>query len=339
MEEMLIDNQGTGRAQTAQALSQTAARVGVAVSVWVGFRLLFLLIDMMVINRLKTAGVSDNILQVTDLALSAVGVYLIATPIALWVLGMFKDGRFQALFAKSRMPGRELAAAIPMGYTITIGVNLVATVILLVASGSLEQVVSQNPILNMPKGTLGVTLNYLWAVLIAPIFEEVFFRGALISTLKRYGNWFAVLVSAALFGLAHGNIAQMLYAFVLGLVLGMVFIKSGSVLPGILMHFAINFLGITISTFFSPETMGVVAILGLLVVAVLITGVILIIITLVNFREKLRLGNGCTSLSRGEKVQGLLKSPFIILMLLLTLIFLAVATVPGLAEQLAQLLK
>ncbi|SDM69089.1 CPBP family intramembrane glutamic endopeptidase [Acetanaerobacterium elongatum] len=338
MEDILLSGQGTDKEQKRFELAQAAARVGTAVSIWVGLRLIFLLIDVIVTKRLQAAGISDSMLQIVDLALSAVGVYFVATPIALWALGMFKEGRFKALFAKSRMSGKEFAAAVPMGYTVTIGVNLIATVVMIVASGSLQQVLNSNPILNMPKGTLGIALNYVWAVLAAPIFEELLFRGGLVSTLKPFGNWFAVLVSAVLFGFAHGSVAQMLYATALGIVLGMVFIKSGSVIPCMLMHLIINFLGITISSLYSPERLGLVAIIGLLVMAVLIAGIVLIIVTLVNYRHKLSLGNGCTILTRGEKLSGLFKSAPVILMLLLTVIFLVLVTVPGLLQNVTSLI-
>lgn len=339
MDEILLSGQGVGKEQKRFELAQAAARVGTAVSIWIGLRLIFLLIDVIVIKRLQAAGVSDNLLQITDLALSAAGVYLIATPIALWALGMFREGRFKALFSKSRMSGKEFAAAVPMGYTVTIGVNLIATIVMIIASGSLQQVLNSNPILNMPKGALGIALNYVWAVLVAPIFEELLFRGGLISTLKPFGNWFAVLVSAVLFGFAHGNIAQMLYATALGIVLGMVFIKSGSVIPCMLMHFIINFLGITISSLYSPDRLLLMGLIGLLVMAVLLTGIVLIVVTLSKYRDKLRIGNGCTVLTRGEKLLGILKSAPVILMLLLTVVFLALVTVPGLLESVKSLIS
>ena len=340
MDETIVNsNHNVERVQNLHGLAKTAAQVGTAISIWAGLRMIFLLLDITLINRLQAGGASDNTLQIIDLAFSAVGVYIIATPIALWVLGMFRNGNFKALFVKSRLSGKELAAAIPMGYTVTIAVNLVVTIITLLASKSLDDIINGNPLLNLPKGGLGVALNYAWAVLIAPIFEEILFRGALLKNLSRYGNWFAVITSAVLFGLAHGNIAQMLYATALGIALGMVFVKAGSVIPCIIMHFSINFLGITISTFFSKDTMGVVALLGMLVLAALIAGVVLIIITLVNYRDKLKLGNSCNTLSRGEKVLGLLKSPQIIFMLALTLSLSIIANVPSLMNAVTELLK
>lgn len=80
----------------------------------------------------------------------------------------------------------------------------------------------------------------------APIFEEMLFRGAIEGHLLR--KWknprWAILVSALIFGLIHGNPAQILFAFLLGLVLGELYYRTGSLLPCIILHFINN----TVST-------------------------------------------------------------------------------------------
>ena len=53
------------------------------------------------------------------------------------------------------------------------------------------------------------------------------------------GPWPAVLVTALLFGLAHASIYRLLPTFILGVILGVLRWRSGSVLPGIAMH-AVN---------------------------------------------------------------------------------------------------
>lgn len=61
---------------------------------------------------------------------------------------------------------------------------------------------------------------FLYIGLIAPVTEEILFRGLILRTLEPYGKHFAVLLSAFLFGIFHGNVVQTPYAFVVGLVLG-----------------------------------------------------------------------------------------------------------------------
>ena len=81
----------------------------------------------------------------------------------------------------------------------------------------------------------------VWLVLgLTPgICEELFFRGLIFSGMRRLGAWPAVLVTALLFGLAHASIYRLLPTFILGVLLGVVRWRSGSVVPGIVMH-AVN---------------------------------------------------------------------------------------------------
>ena len=84
----------------------------------------------------------------------------------------------------------------------------------------------------------GSPLGYLAVVVCVPVCEEVVFRGAVIRSLLgwRDRKALAVVISAAIFALAHVNPAQMSHAFLLGLLLGWVFVRTGSVVPGIVIH-------------------------------------------------------------------------------------------------------
>lgn len=61
---------------------------------------------------------------------------------------------------------------------------------------------------------------FLYIAVIAPIAEEILFRGLILRTLQPYGKKFAIFASAFLFGIFHGNIVQTPFAFVVGLILG-----------------------------------------------------------------------------------------------------------------------
>ena len=62
----------------------------------------------------------------------------------------------------------------------------------------------------------------LYGCLIAPLTEEVLFRGLIQGMFRSYGKRFGILTSAFLFGMYHGNLVQTPYAFAVGLVLGYV---------------------------------------------------------------------------------------------------------------------
>jgi sodium transport system permease protein len=73
---------------------------------------------------------------------------------------------------------------------------------------------------------------------VAPaICEELAFRGFILSGLRRMGHkWGAIALSAALFGVAHGLLQQSLSAFLVGIVIGYVAVKSNSLWPAIVFH-------------------------------------------------------------------------------------------------------
>jgi sodium transport system permease protein len=80
------------------------------------------------------------------------------------------------------------------------------------------------------------------------ICEELAFRGFILSGLRRLGgNWPAIALSSALFGLAHGVIQQSASAALLGLVLGYVVVRGGSLWPAIALHFAHNSLTVMLA--------------------------------------------------------------------------------------------
>lgn len=84
-----------------------------------------------------------------------------------------------------------------------------------------------------------------WAILsvvvCAPVLEEILFRGLIFESCReRFGSGAAVLISALLFGLVHGVPVQIINAFVVGLIFGYVYLRTGSLLSVILLHVVNN---------------------------------------------------------------------------------------------------
>ena len=86
-------------------------------------------------------------------------------------------------------------------------------------------------------------------VLVAPVTEELLFRGWLLRDLEhRYGTLPALLWSSALFGLVHLEASAVLYATLAGLVLGAVALRTRSTLGSIAMHAGVNALPLLLPT-------------------------------------------------------------------------------------------
>ena len=85
--------------------------------------------------------------------------------------------------------------------------------------------------------------GYLSIGLLAPLSEEIVFRGAILKSLLKNSSlpvWGSIALSAFLFALIHMNPAQMPHAFVIGLLLGWMYQRTGSILPGMAYHWANN---------------------------------------------------------------------------------------------------
>lgn len=96
----------------------------------------------------------------------------------------------------------------------------------------------------LPTGVTGALMSVL-AVAVAPaLLEEFVFRGAILGGLLKYGKAFAIFTSALLFGLMHGNLVQIPFAFLAGLIIGFVVVETGSFWSGVLIHFINNLMSV-----------------------------------------------------------------------------------------------
>ena len=86
--------------------------------------------------------------------------------------------------------------------------------------------------------------GYVAVGILAPLAEEVVFRGAILRTLlgimSKKNHWVAIMISAAIFGVVHANLAQFINALLMGLLLGWMYYRTKSLVPGILLHWVNN---------------------------------------------------------------------------------------------------
>lgn len=94
--------------------------------------------------------------------------------------------------------------------------------------------------------------GYLAICIFAPLVEELIFRGAVLKALLEgmHNHWAAIVLSAALFALVHFNPVQMPHAFCLGLLLGWMYYRTGSVIPGIAVHWVNNTVAYVVTNLF-----------------------------------------------------------------------------------------
>ena len=99
---------------------------------------------------------------------------------------------------------------------------------------------------NLIEAEMGALCHTFWGVLaitiIGPIVEELVFREGIIGYLIRRGQhrWVAIIFSSLMFGIIHLNPAQVPFAFIMGIVLGVVYVKSHSIVLTSIIHILNN---------------------------------------------------------------------------------------------------
>ncbi|SEH56162.1 hypothetical protein SAMN02910265_01457 [Ruminococcus flavefaciens] len=103
------------------------------------------------------------------------------------------------------------------------------------------------------KTGMGFAVMTVYSCIIAPITEEIFFRGALMKIFSKANQRFGIIASAMFFGLAHGNLPQFILACMLGLFLGHIDMKHNSIVPSVIVHIFLNTM-VTIVTELKGDT-------------------------------------------------------------------------------------
>lgn len=100
------------------------------------------------------------------------------------------------------------------------------------------------PEIELPNGYLGFLISVLSVAVAPALIEEFLFRGVIMGSLLKFGKPLAIFTSAFLFGLVHGNLIQIPFAFMVGLVLGAMVVETDSIWTGIIIHFLNNFISV-----------------------------------------------------------------------------------------------
>ena len=125
-------------------------------------------------------------------------------------------------------------------------------------------------------------LSFFAVVILAPVFEEILCRGLILGTLKKVmPKWYAIVISASIFGIIHGNPIQFIYATAVGILLGWLYTKYESILVPMLCHLAFNLIS-TLVGYIDPENMVAAAILGLIMYA----SVPLFVLAIIHINKK-----------------------------------------------------
>lgn len=169
--------------------------------------------------------------------LSVIPLYAIGLPTCILILP--KPDKKNVSGVKLSFLELSFAAIICFGLAL-IG-NLVGNTAMIAISAIKGEMIA-NPLQSIVLDS-NILITFVLTVIIAPIGEEFIFRRLIIDRIKPYGELPAILLSAAMFAAFHLNLYQFFYAFLLGLVFGYIYVKTGRLSYTVILHAIINFCG------------------------------------------------------------------------------------------------
>jgi membrane protease YdiL (CAAX protease family) len=190
-----------------------------------------------------TSGSSDAVSagSAALLAVSALVLYGWQS-LAAWLFSLRTAGRSLALWG-FRRPNKAFFWTVPLGLLAVYAVGIVHD---LIVRPETQQIVSQ-----FPRSAAGVALFTLVAVIMAPLFEEIVFRGFLFRGFANSWGWvWGGLASAAIFGIAHLQLDVFVPLATLGFVLAWAYKRTGSLWTCITMHALFNTIAVLAWAFF-----------------------------------------------------------------------------------------
>lgn len=134
------------------------------------------------------------------------------------------------------------------------------------------------PDFGVPKNASGYLFLLLADVLVPALAEEYVCRGVILQSLRKYGDAAAILFSALIFALMHGNMSQAPFAFFLGIVIGRMVILTESLWTGIAIHVVNNLYAVVMLIL--SQTVSTVALTAVMIIVdtlVIIAGLICLV--------------------------------------------------------------
>lgn len=173
-----------------------------------------------------SSGGAPNVEQITESATASSGWgYFIAIAIGLVILLLWKKPQF--CFETMCKKGRPMKFGSFCGlFVVFISAQLIFQLLAILLELAFNQFgLSLMEMMESASGSTDSLSMFLYVGLGAPIAEEILFRGLVLRSMEPYGKKFAIFASALMFGLYHGNLIQIPFAFAVGLVLGYVTVE------------------------------------------------------------------------------------------------------------------
>jgi membrane protease YdiL (CAAX protease family) len=185
-----------------------------------------------------------------ELTLIGATIILVSTQAALLLVSWLFVFRPNALADLPGFPGREPLKAVALGVAWGVAAWVVSTLLVGIVAVLLQQIgIEPEPqAAERAIELLDPVLVAVAIVVIAPIAEEVFFRGVVFNAwLRESGRRFAFIGSALLFAIIHVSLVSLLPIFALGLMLAWIYDRTGTLVAPIAMHATVNGISVALA--------------------------------------------------------------------------------------------
>lgn len=254
------------------------------------FFLLFFNVTQLVLTFLliflPAGWIWTEVIYQTLYAISYLASFMVPVAIMRYLISR-NQYRFQPMYTTIRFSKFALLA-IPLGIALVFSSSYInASIVDLFQFDNIMDVIYESEGAMEP---YQIVLQFIVVCLVPGFCEEFLFRGAILTNCLPFGRSTAILISSLLFALMHQNPQQFFYTFVAGLVLGILYEKSGSIWPGVILHTINNFTSVSqgiIATKLDDLVKSSIA-LTLLEVFIVLFGVGAAIVLLVRFFSQKR---------------------------------------------------
>ena len=178
---------------------------------------------------------------------STLPLILIAIPVAYAVMKNLPTATPEV---RPPIGGAKLVIILFICMGVMIAGNLISSLAMSFFSGitGLEPHNSLDLVLDAP-----IWVVTLCTVSLSPIFEEILCRGLILRRMLPYGEIPAIVLSSAIFACIHGNLFQFVYAFGVGAIFALLYLRTGRFRYCVILHIAVNALGSLFSVFFLSQ--------------------------------------------------------------------------------------
>lgn len=202
---------------------------------WEGVALVFVEMSLLLVLMIA-AGLLNQGLVLSGSSifyLTLVGEIILVFPLLLWI--WLRRYSWRESFQIKKASWKMIALSVLLG--------VLAQPIVSVVTLPFEWILSkigESPILPTPQTPAEMWVFGITVVFVAPLIEEPMFRGFVQQAWRGVGMPWAVLVAGGLFGILHGQLSGLVGLTLVGILLGAVAYKSGSIIPAMVLHASFN---------------------------------------------------------------------------------------------------